>query len=87
MMGMLNVLKIGAVDLVAHDIGGMITRASHAFAARDRDQIRRAVLMTPPIGPVLTIRSWISDLCRKTSPGSAWPSTHGATRSPATRWT
>lgn len=85
MMGMLDALKIGAVDLVTHDIGGMISSASHAFAARDRDQIRRAVLMTPPIGPALTIRSWITGLCRKTGPGSAWPTTHGATRSPATR--
>ncbi|MEN2980305.1 alpha/beta hydrolase [Tistrella bauzanensis] len=51
MAGMLDALKIGAVDLVTHDIGNMV---GYAFAAQDRDRIGRFILMDAPlpgIGP------------------------------------
>ncbi|MEN2988094.1 alpha/beta hydrolase [Tistrella sp. BH-R2-4] len=51
MAGMLDALKIGAVDLVTHDIGNMV---GYAFAAQDRDRVGRFILMDAPlpgIGP------------------------------------
>lgn len=51
MAGMLDALKIGAVDLVTHDIGDMV---GYAFAAQDRDRVGRFILMDAPlpgIGP------------------------------------
>lgn len=51
MAGLLDALKIGKVDLVTHDIGNMV---GYAFAAQNRDRIRRFVLMDAPlpgIGP------------------------------------
>ncbi len=44
--GLLDALKIGKVDLVTHDIGNMV---GYAFAAENRDRIKRFVLMDAPI--------------------------------------
>jgi len=44
--GMLDVLKVGKVDLVTHDIGNMV---GYAFAAENRDRVRRFVLMDAPV--------------------------------------
>ena len=49
--GVLDVLKIGKVDLVTHDIGNMV---GYAFAAQFPDRVTRFVLMDAPlpgIGP------------------------------------
>ena len=48
---MLDALKVGAVDLVTHDIGNMV---GYAFAAQNRSRVKRFVLMDAPlpgIGP------------------------------------
>ncbi|OYY92006.1 MAG: alpha/beta hydrolase [Sphingomonas sp. 28-66-16] len=44
--GLLDALKIGAVDLVTHDIGNMV---GYAFAAEHRDRVKRFVLMDAPL--------------------------------------
>ena len=44
--GMLDSLHIGQVDLVTHDIGNMV---GFAFAAENRNRVRRFVLMDAPI--------------------------------------
>jgi len=44
--GMLDGLHIGQVDLVTHDIGNMV---GFAFAAENRNRVRRFVLMDAPI--------------------------------------
>jgi pimeloyl-ACP methyl ester carboxylesterase len=44
--GVLDVLKVGKVDLVTHDIGNMV---GYAFAAENRDRIKRFVLMDAPL--------------------------------------
>lgn len=49
--GVLDALKIGKVDLVTHDIGNMV---GYAFAAANRDRVKRFILMDAPlpgIGP------------------------------------
>ena len=42
----LDALKVGKTDLVTHDIGNMV---GYAFAAENRDRIKRFVLMDAPI--------------------------------------
>ncbi len=44
--GVLDALKVGKVDLVTHDIGNMV---GYAFAAENRDRVRRFVLMDAPV--------------------------------------
>ena len=44
--GVLDVLKIGKVDLVTHDIGNMV---GYAFAAENRDRVTRFILMDAPL--------------------------------------
>ena len=44
--GVLDALKIDKVDLVTHDIGNMV---GYAFAAENRDRVKRFVLMDAPI--------------------------------------
>jgi pimeloyl-ACP methyl ester carboxylesterase len=44
--GVLEALELGEVDLVTHDIGNMV---GFAFAAQNRDRVRRFVLMDAPI--------------------------------------
>lgn len=44
--GVLNVLKVGNVDVVAHDIGNMV---AYAFAAEYPSRVTRLVLMDAPI--------------------------------------
>jgi pimeloyl-ACP methyl ester carboxylesterase len=49
--GVLDALKIGKVDVVAHDIGNMV---AYAFAAEEPDRVTKLVLMDAPlpgIGP------------------------------------
>jgi pimeloyl-ACP methyl ester carboxylesterase len=49
--GVLDVLKVGKVDVVAHDIGNMV---AYAFAAEEPDRVTKLVLMDAPlpgIGP------------------------------------
>jgi pimeloyl-ACP methyl ester carboxylesterase len=51
MAGLLDALKIDKVDLVTHDIGNMV---GYAFAAQNRDRVKRFILMDAPlpgIGP------------------------------------
>lgn len=51
MAGLLDALKIDEVDLVTHDIGNMV---GYAFAAQNRDRVKRFILMDAPlpgIGP------------------------------------
>jgi pimeloyl-ACP methyl ester carboxylesterase len=44
--GVLDALKIGKTDVVAHDIGNMV---AYAFAAEHRDRVTRLVLMDAPL--------------------------------------
>jgi pimeloyl-ACP methyl ester carboxylesterase len=44
--GMLDVLKIGNIDLVTHDIGNMV---GFAFAAKHRDRVTKFVLIDAPL--------------------------------------
>ncbi|MCE4062003.1 alpha/beta hydrolase [Pandoraea sputorum] len=44
--GVLDTLKIGKVDVVAHDIGNMV---AYAFAAEQPDRVTKLVLMDAPI--------------------------------------
>ncbi|MBP0596931.1 alpha/beta hydrolase [Herbaspirillum sp. LeCh32-8] len=44
--GVLDALKIGKVDVVAHDIGNMV---AYAFAAQQPERVTRLVLMDAPI--------------------------------------
>ena len=44
--GVLDALKIGKVDVVAHDIGNMV---AYAFAAEEPDRVTRLVLMDAPL--------------------------------------
>ncbi|CAN5359685.1 alpha/beta hydrolase [soil metagenome] len=46
MSGLLDALKIGKTDVVAHDIGNMV---GYAFAAENRDRVTRLVLMDAPL--------------------------------------
>ncbi|BBD98805.1 alpha/beta hydrolase [Sphingobium amiense] len=46
MAGLLDALKIGQVDLITHDIGNMV---GYAFAAQNRDRVKRFVLMDAPL--------------------------------------
>ena len=51
MAGVLDALKVGKVDVVAHDIGNMV---AYAFAAEHPDRVTKLVLMDAPlpgIGP------------------------------------
>src|SRR6266850_305108 len=43
---LLDILKIGKVDLVTHDIGNMV---GYAFAAQNRDRVTRFVIMDAPL--------------------------------------
>lgn len=45
-VGMLDVLKIGYIDLVTHDIGNMV---GFAFAAEHRDRMTKFVLIDAPL--------------------------------------
>lgn len=45
-VGMLDVLKIGYIDLVTHDIGNMV---GFAFAAEHRDRVTKFVLIDAPL--------------------------------------
>ena len=44
--GLLDALKVGKVDLVTHDIGNMV---GFAFAAANRERVKRFVVMDAPI--------------------------------------
>jgi len=44
--GVLDALKIGKIDLVAHDIGNMV---AFAFAATQRDRVTKLVLIDAPV--------------------------------------
>jgi pimeloyl-ACP methyl ester carboxylesterase len=44
--GVLEALKIGKIDLVAHDIGNMV---AFAFAAQQRDRVTKLVLIDAPV--------------------------------------
>src|SRR3954452_10999785 len=44
--GVLDALKIGKIDLVAHDIGNMV---AYAFAAERRDRVTKLVLIDAPV--------------------------------------
>jgi pimeloyl-ACP methyl ester carboxylesterase len=44
--GLLDALKVGRVEVVAHDIGNMV---AFAFAAQDRKRVTRLVLMDAPL--------------------------------------
>jgi len=46
MAGLLDALKIDEVDLVTHDIGNMV---GYAFAAQNRDRVKRFILMDAPL--------------------------------------
>jgi pimeloyl-ACP methyl ester carboxylesterase/quercetin dioxygenase-like cupin family protein len=45
-IGVLDTLKVGQFDLVAHDIGNMV---AYALAARNSDRVRKLVLMDAPV--------------------------------------
>lgn len=45
-IAVLDALKVGQIDLVAHDIGNMV---AYALAARNPDRVRRLVLMDAPV--------------------------------------
>ncbi len=46
MSGLLDALKVGKTDVVAHDIGNMV---AYAFAAENRTRVTRLVLMDAPL--------------------------------------
>jgi len=46
MAGLLDALKVDKVDLVTHDIGNMV---GYAFAAQNRERIKRFILMDAPL--------------------------------------